>query len=79
MSKPLQFEVLASDGRSWGKGESLSVAKTLEGGAVNKAAQALGRKAKGVSKHFTKAELARLTQRLALARAKRWPKKGKSK
>ncbi len=47
---------------------------------MNRAAQALGRKAKGVPKNFTKIELARRKQRLALARAKRWPvKKGMTK
>lgn len=40
---------------------------------MNQAAQTLGRQAKGVPKNFTKAELARRKQRLALARAKRWP------
>lgn len=42
---------------------------------MNRAAQALGRRAKGVPKNYTAAELERRTKRLALARAKRWPKK----
>jgi hypothetical protein len=41
---------------------------------MNKLAQALGRLAKGKPKTYTKAELARRKARLALARAKRWPK-----
>lgn len=41
---------------------------------MNKAAQALGRRARGVPKKFTAAELARRKKRLAEARKKRWPK-----
>lgn len=44
---------------------------------MNKAAQALGRLAKGVPKNFSPEELARRRDRLAAIRAKRWPKKGK--
>lgn len=43
---------------------------------MNKSAQALGRLARGKPKNYTAAELARRRQRLAEARAKRWPKKG---
>ena len=43
---------------------------------MNKIAQALGRMARGVPKTYTAAELARRRQRLAAARAKRWPNKG---
>lgn len=39
---------------------------------MNKAAQALGRLAKGVPKTYTAAELARRKTRLAAARKKRW-------
>jgi len=42
---------------------------------MNKAAQALGRMAKGCPKNYTAAELARRKARLSEARAKRWPKK----
>jgi hypothetical protein len=42
---------------------------------MNRAAQALGRRAKGVPKNYSAAERERLRQRLALLRAKRWPKK----
>ena len=42
---------------------------------MNKAAQQLGRLAKGKPKTLTKAEIARRTKRLAEAREKRWPKK----
>lgn len=38
----------------------------------NPAAVALGRRAAGVPKNFSKAELARRAARLAAARAKRW-------
>jgi hypothetical protein len=44
---------------------------------MNKAAQALGRMARGVPKNYSKAELARRAKRLAEARKTRWPKKGK--
>jgi hypothetical protein len=44
---------------------------------MNRAAQILGRRAKGVPKHFSSKELERRKRRLALARAKRWPKKSK--
>jgi hypothetical protein len=46
---------------------------------MNKAAQALGRLAKGVPKTFTKAERERRRLRLAAVRAKRWPAKAESK
>jgi hypothetical protein len=39
---------------------------------VNRAAQALGRRAKGVQKSFSAAELEIRKQRLAEARLKRW-------
>jgi hypothetical protein len=39
----------------------------------NAAASALGRRAAGIPKHFSKAELIRRRLRLALARLKRWP------
>lgn len=39
---------------------------------MNKAAQALGRQAKGVPKNFSQAEIDRRKKRLAEARAKRW-------
>lgn len=42
--------------------------------AMNKAAQQLGKMARGVQKTLTKAERKRRSKRLALARAKRWPK-----
>jgi len=42
---------------------------------VNRAAQQLGRLAKGVPKTLTKAERARRAKSLAVARAKRWPRK----
>jgi hypothetical protein len=41
---------------------------------MNKAAQALGRMAKGVPKKLTKAEINRRKQRLAGARKLRWAK-----
>ena len=41
---------------------------------MNKAAQSLGRLAKGVPKNYTAAELARRKKRLADARLKRWKK-----
>jgi hypothetical protein len=46
---------------------------------MNRAAQALGRLARGVPKSYTPAELERRKQRLALARAKRWPEKARPK
>ena len=42
---------------------------------MNKAAQFLGRLAKGKPKNFSKAERERRRQRLSKVRAKRWPKK----
>jgi hypothetical protein len=42
---------------------------------MNRAAQALGRLAKGVPKTYTAEELERRKQRLVAARAKRWHKK----
>jgi hypothetical protein len=42
---------------------------------MNKAAQALGKLAKGKLKTLTKAERKRRKESLALAREKRWPKK----
>jgi len=42
---------------------------------MNKAASALGKLAKGIPKRFSQAEIERRKQRLALARAKRWPQK----
>ena len=42
---------------------------------MNRAAQQLGRLAKGVPKTLTKAERARRAKSLAVARAKRWPRK----
>ena len=39
---------------------------------MNKAAQTLGRLAKGVPKNYTAAELARRKKRLSDARLKRW-------
>jgi hypothetical protein len=39
---------------------------------MNKAAQALGRRAKGVPKSYSPEELERRKQRLAEARSKRW-------
>jgi hypothetical protein len=45
---------------------------------MNKAAQALGRRAKGVPKTITRADARARSERLALARAMRWPK-GSSK
>lgn len=39
---------------------------------MNKAAQALGRRAKGVPKNYSAAELEARTERLKAARAKRW-------
>jgi hypothetical protein len=42
---------------------------------MNRAAQALGRLAKGVPKKFSAAELARRKKLLSEARKKRWPKK----
>jgi hypothetical protein len=45
---------------------------------MNKAAQTLGRLAKGVPKNYTAAELARRNKRLADARLKRWKKPGAS-
>jgi len=44
---------------------------------VNRAAQALGRMAKGVPKIYSAEQIAERTKRLAAARAKRWPKKQK--
>jgi hypothetical protein len=41
---------------------------------ISEAARTLARLGKGVPKRFTKAELARRTQRLAEARKKRWAK-----
>ena len=41
---------------------------------MNLAAQALGRRAKGVPKNFTAAERKRRARRLAEARKKRWSK-----
>jgi hypothetical protein len=45
--------------------------------AMNKAAQSLGRMARGVPKNFSPAELERRSKRLAQARKNRWPKKGR--
>ena len=45
---------------------------------MNKHAQALGRRAKGIPKNFSVAERARRKELLALARAKRWPAKAKN-
>ena len=42
---------------------------------MNKAAQALGRMARGVPKNYSPAEIARRKKRLAEARKKRWGKK----
>lgn len=42
---------------------------------VNKAAQALGKLAAGKPKNFSAAERKRRANRLAAARAKRWPRK----
>ena len=42
---------------------------------VNKAAQALGKLAAGKPKNFSAAERTRRADRLAAARAKRWPRK----
>jgi len=39
---------------------------------VNRAAQALGRRAKGIPKNYSAAQIAERTKRLAEARAKRW-------
>lgn len=41
----------------------------------NKAAQAIGRLARGVPKNYSAAEIAKRTQRLAEATKKRWPKR----
>jgi len=46
---------------------------------MNKAAQALGRMAKGVPKKLTKAEINRRKQRLAGARKLRWAKPANDK
>ena len=43
------------------------------GEAVNRAAQKLGRLAKGKAKTLTKAERKRRAKSLAVARVKRWP------
>jgi len=42
---------------------------------MNRAAQTLGRLARGKPKKYTAAELERRKKRLAEARKKRWPKK----
>jgi hypothetical protein len=42
---------------------------------MNKAAQQLGRLARGKPKHYSPAEIKKRTERLAKARKKRWPKK----
>lgn len=42
---------------------------------MNRAAQALGRLARGVPKSYTREEIEARTKRLAEARLKRWPKK----
>jgi hypothetical protein len=42
---------------------------------MNKAAQSLGRLARGVPKKYSSAEIQRRTKRLAEARKKRWAKK----
>ena len=42
---------------------------------VDKNAQALGRKAAGKPKNYSAAERKRRAERLAAARAKRWPRK----
>ncbi len=39
---------------------------------MNRAAQALGRLARGIPKNYTSAELSERTKRLKEARAKRW-------
>lgn len=46
---------------------------------MNKAAQQLGRMAKGVPKKLTKAEISRRKQRLAAARKLRWAKPANAK
>ena len=46
---------------------------------VNKAAQALGKLAAGKPKNFSAAERKRRAERLAAARAKRWPRKSNEK
>jgi hypothetical protein len=43
--------------------------------AMNKAAQQLGRLARGKEKHYSPAEIKKRTKRLAEARKKRWAKK----
>jgi hypothetical protein len=60
-----------------GTGESLCSAKSSPSRMKpkNEAAQALGRLAKGVPKHYTAEEIEKRTARLVLAREKRWPKK----
>lgn len=40
---------------------------------MNKAAQALGRLARGKAKHYSASERARRRERLVAVRAKRWP------
>jgi hypothetical protein len=45
-------------------------------GNANKAAQQLGRMARGVPKNFSPSEIERRKKRLAAARKNRWPKKG---
>lgn len=45
---------------------------------MNRAAQAVGRLAKGVPKQFSREEIERRSKLLAVARAKRWPKVKKS-
>ena len=45
---------------------------------MNKQAQALGRRAKGIPKNFSAAERSRRKELLALARAKRWLAKAKN-
>jgi hypothetical protein len=45
---------------------------------MNRAAQALGRLAKGVPKQFSREEIERRKKLLADARLKRWPKAQKS-
>jgi hypothetical protein len=44
---------------------------------MNKAAQALGRLAKGVPKNITPAERKRRSEQMARARLHRWPKKNR--
>ena len=49
--------------------------RLAQGQTMNRAAQQLGRMAKGKPKTLTKAERKRRAQSLAVARSKRWPGK----